>query len=99
MNYLSSVKRTKGYLTADREPEKPTRRCAFGFIPAEIYIRERGLCVNLADALAWHAATESKRPARCIAEMLGAYLGPKERSNRLLTRMNLKRRQTMDAIT
>jgi hypothetical protein len=85
-------------MMSDREAPKPQRHCQQGFVPAEIYIRERGLCVNLADAFAWHAASESKRPARCIAEMVGAYLGPKERSNKLLNRMNLKRRQTMDAI-
>ena len=98
MNYLSSVTRTRVDMMSDREAPKPQRHCHHGFIPAEIYIRERPLCVNLADAFAWHAAAESKRPARCIAEMLGAYLGPKERSNKLLNRMNLKRRQTMDAI-
>ena len=71
MNYLSSVTRTRGYLTADREPEKPARRCAFGFVPAELYLRQRGLCVNLAEAFVWHTDHESKRLAHSIAQMLG----------------------------
>ena len=89
MNYLSSVTRTRGYLTADREPEKPARRCAFGFVPAEIYLRERGLCGYLADACVWHTEHESKRPAHSIAEMLGLVT---------IARKNLRKRQTMQAI-
>lgn len=89
MTHVNS--KSTGFLMSDREAPKP--RTKFNFIPAEQYIRERPVTVMLADAFAWHAASESKRPVRCIADMLGAHMTPRNRLNPLL-----RRRQTMPAI-
>jgi hypothetical protein len=72
MNYLASVTRTRGYLTADREPEKPTRRCAFGFVPAEQYIREQPFRVSIL-MLATQHCMESKRVTRSMADFVAGY--------------------------
>ena len=94
MTYLNAVTRTRGYLMSDCEPPKHGRHCQHGFVPAEQYVREMALTVNLADAAAWHVAAESKRPARCIVQMIGAYQSPKDRVNPLL-----RKRQNMQAIS
>lgn len=77
---------------ADREPQK-VKRSAHNFVPVEQYLRERPITISLADAFAWHAAAESKRPVRCIADMLGAHMTPRNRTNPLL-----RQRQTMPAM-
>jgi hypothetical protein len=64
-----------------------------GWVSAEIFIREQPLKVTLADGCVWHAENESKRPVRCIAQMLGAYQTPRDRINPIL-----RLRQTMQAI-
>jgi hypothetical protein len=69
-------------------------RSAHNFVmPVEQYLRDRPITISLADAFAWHAAAESKRPVRCIADMLGAHMTPRNRTNPLL-----RKRQTLDAI-
>jgi hypothetical protein len=81
-----------GFVMAERSSPKAVR-APHNFIPVEQYLRERPVTVSLADAFAWHAAAESKRPVRCIADMLGAHMTPRNRTNPLL-----RKRQTMDAI-
>jgi hypothetical protein len=77
---------------AGRETQK-VRKTPHNFVPAEQYLRERPITISLADAFAWHAAAESKRPVRCIADMLGAHMTPRNRTNPLL-----RQRQTMPAM-
>lgn len=64
-----------------------------GWVSAEVFIRKQHLTVHLPDAAVWHAMAESKRPVRCIAEMIGAYQTPRDRINPLL-----RKRQNMKAI-
>ena len=77
---------------SDRTVPNEARTRHHGFVPAEQFVRQMPLTASLADFGVRHAE-ESKRPVRCIADMLGVTAVGRNRLNPLL-----RKRQTMEAI-